>query len=200
MRTGSTIALGAAFLVAGCQPAMSDDQVEILKNAIRSSAEQQGLTVKQLDLAATSADAVAGSAIVFRADNPVREVRWDCNAQRGQGTRMQWRCAPSGQALAGPAPAPSPAPVPAPAPAPVDERAEFAGRWTETGDCSNVTALNADGTFVVPDGGQGNWDVEGSQLTLTGPNGSATAAIYLNDANTMLVTTNDGNTTTLTRC
>jgi hypothetical protein len=188
MTRGISFALGAALAVAGCGPAMSDEEVDRLSNDIRAAAEAQGLTVKQLNLRAESTDRAAGDAIVAWRDEPTREARWDCSADRLEGPRIRWRCAPPGrQAAAGPAPR-------------QDGRAAFAGRWTDSGDCSVATLLGEDGTFVAPNGAQGNWDVQGSQLTFSGPNGAVTLSAVLDDANTMTVTTADGTTSRSTRC
>jgi hypothetical protein len=181
-------ALGLALALAGCGPTMSDDEIDRLKNDIRAAADAQGLTVEQLNLRAESQSRAVGDAIVAWRDDPAREARWDCTADRQEGARVRWRCAPPGrQATVGLVP-------------PQEGRAAFAGRWTDTGDCNVATLLAEDGTFVAPNGAQGNWDVQGSQLTFSGPNGTATLSVVLDAPNAMTVTTADGNTSRSTRC
>jgi len=51
------------------------------------------------------------------------------------------------------------------------------GSWGDDGDCSNPTEIFADGTFRAPNGGQGNWRLEGNTLVATGPGGAATMQI-----------------------
>jgi hypothetical protein len=200
------IALGCALAVAACQPVITDDDIDSLKNDIRQAAEQQGLTVKQINLRKESNDRVVGDATVAPRDNPSGEIRWDCSAQREEGTRLQWRCAPPNQAASAgsnttPAPAPAPAPVATPAPAPAGSgRAAFVGRWTDTNDCNTVTLLGEDGVFIAPNGARGNWNVQGQTLTLSGPGGQVSWTVFLNDPNTMTLTSPDGSQSQSTRC
>ena len=48
------------------------------------------------------------------------------------------------------------------------------GAWGDDGDCSSPTEIFADGTFRAPNGGEGNWRLEGNTLIATGPGGAAT--------------------------
>ena len=181
------------------------DEVAMLENSIRESAQDQGYTVKQINLRKEGDDRVVGDATVTQRDNPSAEIRWDCTATR-QGTSFQWRCAPAAQqASATNNATPTPAPTPAPAPAPVAAnsgagRAAYVGRWTDTNDCSVVTLLGADGVFIAPNGARGNWDVQGSTLTLSGPGGQVSWQVFLNDPNTMTLTSPDGSQSQSTRC
>ncbi|HWT11484.1 MAG TPA: hypothetical protein VN231_01890, partial [Allosphingosinicella sp.] len=79
-------------------------------------------------------------------------------------------------------------------------RAAFVGRWTDNGDCSVVTLLGEDGIFIAPNGARGNWNVEGSQFTLSGPGGSVSWSVFFNDPNTMTLTSADGSQAQSTRC
>ena len=92
--------------------------------------------------------------------------------------------------------APKPARTPA---ADGTARAPYVGRWTDTDDCSNVTVLDADGSFIAPNGAIGNWDVRGSTLTLWGPGGSISWQVSLND-NRITLTSPDGSQSQSTRC
>lgn len=181
-------ALGSTLLLVGCGAVMPENEVDRIENDIVAVAEGRGLTVGQIDLRAQSKDSAAGEAMVALRDDPARQVRWDCRAERRDGTRLQWRCAPPGR---------QPASDDASS---ADGRAAFAGRWTDTGDCNVVTYLNEDGSFVAPNGARGSWDAGDALLTFTGPNGTATLRVYLEDPNTMVVTTPDGTTSRSTRC
>ncbi len=200
------IGLGCVLALAAC--GISDADIGNLENSIRETAAQQGMTVKEVNLRKELNDRVVGDAIVHPRDNPNMEIRWDCSAERQDGTRLQWRCAPAGQTAGNTAtpaatPAPTPAPSPAPAPPPAaggTERLAYVGRWTETNDCNNVTLLGGDGIFITSDGGRGNWDVRGGQLGLSGPGGQATLQVFLNNPNTMTLTGSDGTQSIWTRC
>lgn len=206
------IALGCAIAVAGCEPRIGSEDIDNLKNDIRAAAEQQGLTVKQVDLRTEGNDRVVGDATVAPRDNPTAEIRWECSAQREEGNRLQWRCAPPGQSAnnagagggnAAPTPTSEPAPTPAPAPAAAPSgagRAAFVGRWGDNGECSQVTVLGEDGIFIAPNGARGNWTVQGDQLTISGPGGSVSWRVFLNDPNTMTLTSSDGSQAQSIRC
>lgn len=79
-------------------------------------------------------------------------------------------------------------------------QASLAGRWTDNNDCNQVTLLAEDGTFVAPNGGRGNWTIEGTQLTLTGPGGTANFTVALSDPNTMQLISAEGQASQSTRC
>lgn len=207
------IALGCALILSACDAGIGSEDIANLENDIREAAEQQGLTVKEIDLRTEGEDRVVGDATVAPRDNPTAEIQWDCNAQREDGDRLQWRCAPATQAAANAggagagsnaAPAATP-PAAAPA-APVAQapsgpgRFAYAGRWTDTNDCTTVTVLGEDGVFIAPNGARGNWDVQGDQLTLSGPGGQVSWRVYLSDPNTMVLTSADGSQAQSTRC
>lgn len=175
--------------IASCGSTMSDDEVDRLENDMRATAEAQGLIVREIDLRGVSTGRAVGEATVALRDDPSRGSQWDCSADRVAGARIQWRCAPPGRQPAPPGPAPL-----------VGGRDALAGRWTDTGDCGVVTELGQDGTFVAPNGAQGTWDFQGSQLTFSGANGSVTLNVVFDDPNTLTVTTPDGTTSRSTRC
>ena len=191
--------LSGALALAGCGPTMSDDEIDRLKNDISAAAEAQGLTVRQISLRAESNDRAVGDATVALRDDPSREVGWSCGVQRLEGPRFRWRCAPATQPGSTAARA-STTPPETPPVSLNSGREALAGRWSDTGDCNVVTLLGEDGSFVAPNGARGNWDVQGSQLTLSGPNGSVTLSVVLEGPNTMTVTTSDGTTSRSTRC
>ncbi|MGQ0558285.1 MAG: hypothetical protein ACT4OE_01670 [Sphingosinicella sp.] len=78
--------------------------------------------------------------------------------------------------------------------------AAIAGRWTDNNDCNQVTLLADDGTFVAPNGGRGNWTIDGTQLTLSGPGGTANFTVALSDPNTMQLISAEGQASQSTRC
>ena len=203
------IALGCALVLSACEAGIGSEDIDNLENDIREAAEQQGLTLKEIDLRTEGEDRVVGDATVAPRDNPSAEIRWDCSAQREDGNRLQWRCAPPNQSATSNAGAGSntaPAATPAPAPAPAAQeptgagRFAYAGRWTDTNDCTTVTVLGQDGVFIAPNGARGNWDVQGDQLTLSGPGGQVSWRVYLSDPNTMVLTSADGSQSQSTRC
>lgn len=94
------IALGCALVLSACEAGIGSEDIDNLKNDIREAAEQQGLTVKEIDLRTEGEDRVVGDATVAPRDNPSAEIQWDCSAQREDGDRLQWRCAPANQSAA----------------------------------------------------------------------------------------------------
>jgi hypothetical protein len=66
------------------------------------------------------------------------------------------------------------------------------GSWGDNGDCSNPTEIFADGTFRAPNGGEGNWRLEGNTLIATGPGGAATMQITSVTATELLGTDAQG--------
>ena len=203
------IALGCALVLSACEAGIGSEDIDNLKNDIREAAEQQGLTVKEIDLRAEGEDRVVGDATVAPRDNPSAEIQWDCSAQREDGDRLQWRCAPANQAASNNAgagagtnntPQATPAPAPAAQPPSGPGRFAYAGRWTDTNDCTTVTVLGEDGVFIAPNGARGTWDVQGDQLSLSGPGGQVSWRVYLSDPNTMVLTSPDGSQSQSTRC
>lgn len=74
------------------------------------------------------------------------------------------------------------------------------GSWSDAGDCSATVAFTADGTFATADGAQGEWNLSGDTLTLTGAAGARTLTIIPIDRNTMEVVGEDGSHDRSTRC
>ncbi len=74
------------------------------------------------------------------------------------------------------------------------------GRWTDTGDCANAVEYTADGRIVAPDGSTGLWQLNGDQLTMTGPNGSRTVQITSIDQSAAYAVNPDGSVETSQRC
>jgi len=74
------------------------------------------------------------------------------------------------------------------------------GRWTDTGDCANAVEYTADGRIVAPDGSTGLWQLNGNQLTMTGPNGSRTMQITSIDQSAAYAVNPDGSVEASQRC
>lgn len=81
----------------------------------------------------------------------------------------------------------------------LDPRA-FVGRWTDTGDCSVVTLLAADGWFTAPNRARGHWRVVGDRLTIWGANGSMSWRVRFADPDRIVLTAADGSVSQSTRC
>ena len=73
------------------------------------------------------------------------------------------------------------------------------GRWTDTNDCNNVVEFRTDGTFSMPEGGSGIWALNGDRLTFQG-SGTVSARVAAPDANTIILTHDDGSLGRSTRC
>ncbi len=74
------------------------------------------------------------------------------------------------------------------------------GRWTDTGDCAAALEYTADGRVVAPDGSTGLWQLNGDQLTVTGPNGSQTVRITSIDQSAAYAVNPDGSVIASQRC
>lgn len=204
------ISMTALWLAAGCTIGGDEAMINQVENAVREELGSRG-TVKQVELSRENENRLTGYALVEPRDAPGTEVRYNCTADRQgeSGASYNWRCsAGDRQASAeggGAASQPSGDKDPQAAPANAGGasgpgRMAFAGRWTDTGDCSVVTILGEDGSFIAADGGRGTWDVQGSQLIFTGPGGSRALDVYLADPNTIVVTNPDGSIGRSTRC
>ncbi len=73
------------------------------------------------------------------------------------------------------------------------------GRWTDNGDCNNVVEFRTDGTFEAPGGGSGMWALNGDRLTFQGSS-TVSARVAAPDANTIMLTHDDGSLGRSTRC
>lgn len=89
--------------------------------------------------------------------------------------------------------------LPASAIAALDPSA-FVGRWTDNGDCGEVTELQADGIFIAPNGAIGNWAVEGDILKIWGPGGTISWTVEFDGPDTIVLTSSDGSVSRSTRC
>lgn len=206
------VAVALVWLAAGCQFGGDEAMINQVENAVREELSSRG-TVKQVELTRENESRLTGFAMVELRDRPGSEVRFNCTADRqgDSGASYNWRCAEGQQqASAGTNGADSAdtggkdpqeaAPAPGPGPAGGPGRAALVGRWTDTGDCSVVTLLGEDGIFIAPNGGRGNWSLNGNVFTLSGPGGSASWTIQLADPNTLVLTDQQGGTSTSTRC
>jgi hypothetical protein len=72
------------------------------------------------------------------------------------------------------------------------------GRWTDTNNCENVVDFRPDGTFSTPAGG-GMWALNGDRLTFQGSS-TVSARVAAPDANTIMLTHDDGTLGRSTRC
>lgn len=204
------LALGGLSLLAACTPAVDESMINQMEEAVSEGLSAQG-EVKEVELTKENDDRMTGFAVIEPREAPGTEARFDCTAERQgeSGTQFSWRCNPATQSAdAGstttiPANAskdPAAGAIPAAAPLASLDRVPYVGRWTDIGDCSQVTVLGADGVFITANGARGNWDVRGDQFTLSGANGSATWTVRLDDPNTLTLTSADGTSGRSTRC
>jgi len=80
------------------------------------------------------------------------------------------------------------------------DRNYLVGRWTDDGNCDAAFEFTADGRFITAEGGAGLWDLQGSQLTMSGPGGTQTMQAMAIDRNTLSVVGPDGTTGSSQRC
>lgn len=83
--------------------------------------------------------------------------------------------------------------------APEADRLALVGQWTDDGDCSRVTELRADGSFVAPNGGVGVWRFEAGRLTIAGSGGSFSWQAEV-DGDVMILIGADGSAIRSYRC
>ena len=74
------------------------------------------------------------------------------------------------------------------------------GTWSDAGDCTATVAFAADGAYATDDGAEGQWNLSGDRLTLSGEGGATTLTIIPIDRNTMEVVGEDGAHDRSTRC
>lgn len=79
-------------------------------------------------------------------------------------------------------------------------RAWFAGRWTDTGDCAQAGLFSADGTFNLADGSRGMWNVRGGRLVVQGTTGRNELQLRRVDDDTVEVLNADGSAGRSIRC
>lgn len=204
-------ALTAAGLIAGCTPAVDEDVINQMENAVREGLASRG-TVKQVELNRESEHRMTGFAVV-EPQGGGAEQRYNCTAEREgeSGAQFNWRCQPADQQQAaasssgGDQPSdggkdPQAAPAAAGGGGAGPGRMALVGRWTDNGDCSVVTLLGEDGVFIAPNGARGNWAINGEVLSLSGPGGQASWTVFLQDPNTLVLTDPQGGQSTSTRC
>ena len=80
------IPLGLGLLVAGCNVSSEEDQIE---NVIRNNLSERG-NVQQVEMTRQDENNMSGYATVRDASGV--EGRYNCTAQRTQGTNFNWRC------------------------------------------------------------------------------------------------------------
>lgn len=74
------------------------------------------------------------------------------------------------------------------------------GTWSDEGDCTTTVAFAPDGAYATDDGAEGQWNLSGDRLTLSGETGATTLTIVPIDRNTMEVIGEDGSHDRSTRC
>lgn len=74
------------------------------------------------------------------------------------------------------------------------------GTWTDNGQCDDTIEMRDDGSFVMFNGGEGEWEMDGDQLTLSGPNGRATMTVEMEGDDVMTLVHPDGQRGRSTRC
>ena len=80
------------------------------------------------------------------------------------------------------------------------DREFLIGSWSDAGDCSTSVAFAPDGAYATADGAEGQWELTGDTLTLSGEGGATTLTIVPIDHNTMEVIGEDGSHDRSTRC
>lgn len=73
------------------------------------------------------------------------------------------------------------------------------GRWTDNGDCTQTIEFRDDGSFVTATGGTGYWTLNGDRLTFQAQR-TITAQVSAPNANTIMLTQEDGSVGRSTRC
>jgi hypothetical protein len=74
------------------------------------------------------------------------------------------------------------------------------GTWSDAGDCTTTVAFAPDGAYATADGAEGQWNLTGDTLVLSGAEGATTLTIIPIDRNTMEVIGEDGSHDRSTRC
>ncbi|MBC7985115.1 MAG: hypothetical protein H7X93_00360 [Sphingomonadaceae bacterium] len=79
-------------------------------------------------------------------------------------------------------------------------RALIIGRWTDSGDCADATAIREDGSFASPSAGEGRWTLESEYLTLAGDRETIELAVQEIDRSAMATVNPMGRIGDWTRC
>jgi hypothetical protein len=74
------------------------------------------------------------------------------------------------------------------------------GAWTDSGDCAAAVAFEADGSLITPGGDEGQWELVGDNLVVTGARGETRLHIIPLDQDTMEMVAEDGAHGRSTRC
>jgi len=74
------------------------------------------------------------------------------------------------------------------------------GRWASDNRCMGATTLNANGSFIAPNGAAGRWTLSGDRLTLSGASGSTSLRVISTTRNSLTIQGQDGPPETLVRC
>src|ERR671918_275115 len=82
-------ALTAAGLIAACTPAVDEDVINQMENAIREGLASRG-TVKQVELTRESEHRMTGFAVIEPRDAAGTEARFNCTAEREGETGAQF--------------------------------------------------------------------------------------------------------------
>jgi len=109
--------------------------------------------------------------------------------QQGAGTTAQ---------TATPSDKPGPAVVMQHAPA--LNREFLVGRWGDNGDCRQDVTLNADSSFTSYTGGEGQWSLDGSTMSMAGKESTQQVQIEVIDQDHVRITNPDGSVGTSQRC
>ena len=173
------LAFACCAALAGASAAMAQDpdaELAGVEAAIAQGLAAQGEVVS-VDLERSGAHRLQGRAIVRPSEAPAARIPFGCTAVRdGANRRFDWECdRPRANAA-------------------------LVGRWTDNGDCSQITVLRQDGVFIAPNGHQGNWGMLGSQLTLWGTGGAFSWETSLENGNVLVLTEANGATARSTRC
>lgn len=135
-----------------------------------------------------------------------------CNDRGSSGAETQIEIPPANQA------APAPQPIEArarldpsdsesgnasaeaaPDPAAVT-RSWFVGRWTDSGNCADAGAFDANGTYRLPDGTRGMWSVVDNLLVIQNAAGRVEARLKKLDEDNVEVANPNGATGRSVRC
>jgi hypothetical protein len=93
------------------------------------------------------------------------------------------------------------APAPAAAPRPGEvTRGWFAGRWTDSGDCTDAGQFAEDGTYLLADGTRGMWNIHEGRLVVQHSGGRSALKLRRVGEDVVEVANEDGSKGRSTRC